>query len=288
VLKWWKLRLAAGTLILAACAAPSGPATPTPIVSGPSALSVAVASNDFPVGLPRVPFVLFVGSQEVADAQAVTLTAFDLSSGTPVPGWTGAATPYADYDIPYWVAYPELPHAGYWGLGATVTLPDGTTMQGQFTIEALADAAAPEVGEVPPASDNRTVASEPDLAQLTSDPHPEPALYQMTVAEALESGRPTVVTFATPAFCTSRLCAPVVDSVKSVYAGLRDEANFIHIEIYQSFDPFVYVPEMDEWRLQSEPWTFVLDRDGTVVQRFGGPVSPQELESVLGPLVEQG
>jgi hypothetical protein len=166
-------------------------------------------------------------------------------------------------------------------------MADGTTMQGQFTIEALADASAPEVGEVPPASDNRTVGVEPDLAKLTSDPHPEPALYQMTVAEALESGRPTVVTFATPAFCTSRLCAPVVESVKAAHAGLGEHANFIHIEIYQSFDPFVYVPEMDEWKLQSEPWTFVLDQDGTVVQRFGGPVSPQELQSVLEPLVAE-
>jgi hypothetical protein len=144
------------------------------------------------------------------------------------------------------------------------------------------------IGEVPPASDNRTVASEPDLAKLTSDPHPEPGLYELTVAEALESGRPTVVTFATPAFCTSRLCAPVVESVKTVYADLGEQANFIHIEIYQSVDPFVYVPEMDEWKLQSEPWTFVLGADGAVVQRFGGPVSPQELEAALGPLVGQG
>jgi hypothetical protein len=287
-MKRWLFFVIAGVLVLAACAAPAGPATPTPIVSGPSALSVAVASNDFPVGAPRVPFVLFVGSQEVSDARSVALTAFDLSAGTPVPGWTGAATSYTDYDIPYWVAYPELPHAGYWGLGAVVTMADGTTTQGQFTIEALADASAPVIGEVPPASDNRTVASEPDLAKLTSDPHPEPGLYELTVAEALESGRPTVVTFATPAFCTSRLCAPVVESVKTVYADLGEQANFIHIEIYQSVDPFVYVPEMDEWKLQSEPWTFVLGADGAVVQRFGGPVSPQELEAALGPLVGQG
>jgi hypothetical protein len=79
----------------------------------------------------------------------------------------------------------------------------------------------------------------------------------------------------------------VVESVKAVQAQFGEQANFIHIEIYQSFDPFVYVPEMDEWKLQSEPWTFVLDQDGAVVQRFGGPVSPQELLSVLEPLVAE-
>ena len=73
--------------------------------------------------------------------------------------------------------------------------------------------------------------------------------------------------------------------MKAVYAGLGDKANFIHIEVYQSFDPFVYVEEMDEWHLQSEPWTFVLDRGGVVAARFGGPVSPRELEAALQPLV---
>ena len=80
----------------------------------------------------------------------------------------------------------------------------------------------------------------------------------------------------------------VVESVKTVHADLGAQANFIHIEIYQSFDPFVYVPEMDQWKLQSEPWTFVLGADGAVAQRFGGPVSPQELKAVLEPLVGQG
>jgi hypothetical protein len=235
-----------------------------------------------------VPFVLFQGSQPLGDARAVELTAFALASGTPVPGWSGPAVAFNDYEVPYWVAYPELPQAGLWGLGVIVTLADGSEAQAQFTIEALADASAPDLGEVPPASDNRTTATEPDLAKLTSDPAPEPGLYQMTVAQALQTGRPTVVTFATPAFCASRLCAPVVDSVKAVYADLKDRVNFIHVEVYQSFDPFVYVEEMDEWRLQSEPWTFVLDPSGAVVGRFGGPVSPRELRAALAPLTGGG
>src|SRR6266542_3058352 len=186
---------------LAACAAPAmtAPAA-TAVSSGPNVLSVAVAATDFSTGHPRVPFVLFVGSKPIADARSVALTAFDLSSGTPVPGWAGEAVGYNDYDIPYWVAYPELPHAGNWGLGVVVTQADNSQTTGQFTIEALADPSAPQIGEAPPASHNRTLATEPDLAKLTSDTAPEPGLYQYTVAQALESGKVTVVTFATPAF----------------------------------------------------------------------------------------
>ncbi len=274
-------------LTLIGCAVPASTPTaaPTTIASGPSAISIAVASNDFEVGVPRVPFVLFLGSKPLADAQAVELIAYDLSSGTPEQGWSGDAVAYSDYEVPYWVAYPQLPHAGNWGLGAIITLADGTEAQGQFTIEVLERASAPEIGSTPPASRNRTLTTEPDIARLTSDPEPEPGLYQMTVAEALKSARPTVVTIATPAFCESRLCAPVVDSVTSVYAEFKASANFIHIEVYESFNPLVYADEMEEWRLTSEPWTFVMDKNGVVVARLGGPVSPRELTAILKPLL---
>jgi len=272
------------TILLAACQA-APPATPTAIVSGPSALSLAVAANDFAVGQPRVPFVIFVGSQPVADAQSVELTAFDLSSGTPVPGWTGAAQAYNDYDIPYWVAYPELPHAGYWGLGAVVTLADGSQQPAQFVVEAVADPSAPVSGEAAPLTLNRTLDRNPDLAAITSDPQPEPELYRLTVADAVASGQPSVVTLATPGFCESRLCAPVVDTLKALLPEYSGRVNFIHIEIYESFNPLVYGPEMDEWRLPSEPWTFVLDSDGVVAARLAGPVSPAELRSTLASVV---
>jgi hypothetical protein len=277
--------LIALALVLAGCAGPAANVTPTVAMSGPSALSIAVASNDFPTGQPRIPNVLFIGSEPISDAQAVTLTAFDLSTGTPVPGWSGEATPYSDYSTPYWVVTPNLPTPGFWGLGAVVTLADGTTTEGQFTVEALADPSGPVVGEMPPAIENRTLATQPDLAALTSDPAPEPGLYELTIKEALASGRPSVVVFATPGFCESRLCAPVVDSMKELYPGLKDQVNFIHVEIYESFNPLTYGPEMEQWGLPSEPWTFVLDADGKVTHRFGGPISPRELSAALTPLV---
>ena len=107
----------------------------------------------------------------------------------------------------------------------------------------------------------------------------------MTVAEALASGRPTVVTFATPGYCESRLCSPVVESVKAVQESVQVQANFIHIEVYLSFDPLVYAAEMEERHLASGLWTFVLDASGRVTARLGGPVSPRELTDILLPLL---
>jgi len=255
-------------------------------LSSPSEPQIAVASNDFPVGKPRIPFILFDGPQQVADAQAVQVTAFDLSLATQQPGWTGTAINYSDYEIPYWVVYPEVDKASNWGLLAEVTLADGSVVQAPFTVQIVEQSESPAIGSQAPASENRTLTTEPDIAKLSSDNDPEPGLYQMTVAEALESGRPTVVTLATPAYCQTKICAPVVDSVEAVYNEYKDQANFIHLEIYKDFQTLETADEVTEWGLASEPWTFVIDTDGTVVARFGGPVSPRELTEALVGLLD--
>jgi hypothetical protein len=272
-------------LWLVGCGQAAAPA-PTDVPTGVSDIQIAVVTSDLAVGQPRLPFILYSGPQRVADVQRVTLTALDLSQETPTPGWTGEATNFSDYAVPYWVAYPELPHAGFWGLAADIILADGTTTRAQFAIEAAAESQAPDVGDRPPASQNRTLETEPDIEKLTSDWEPEPALYQMTIAEAVQSGQPTIVTFATPAFCQTQFCAPVVNSVKEVYETHDDEANFIHIEVYKQFNPeLVLADEMTEWGFTTEPWTYVLDHEGKVAGRFGGPVSPRELTAALEALL---
>lgn len=272
------------SLWLASCSA--GEATATPTVAFASEIQIAIATDDFAAGSPRIPFILYDGPQQVSDARQVTLTAFDLAQDPPAPGWQGEATGYNDYEVPYWVAYPELPRAGFWGLAAEITLADGTTTQAQFTIEVKEEAQTPDVGDEAPPSQNRTLATEPDIEKLTSGDDPIPAFYQMTVAEAVASERPSVVVFSTPAFCQTAICAPVLRSAETVYDSLGDEVNFIHLEIYKQFNPeLVPADEVAEWSLSSEPWTFILDDDGRVAARLGGPVSPRELTAALEPLL---
>lgn len=252
---------------------------------GPSALQIAVATNDLAVGAPRIPFILYDGPEQVADAQSVQITAFDLSLEEQQAGWSGPATNYSDYEVPYWIVYPEIEKAGNWGLLAEVTLADGSTVQAPFTIQIAEQSQSPGIGSPAPASENRTLETEPDISKLTSGADPEPGLYQMTVAEALASGRPTVVSLATPAFCQTQVCAPVIDSIEAVYDDYQDQVNFIHLEIYKDFQELIQADEVAEWGLASEPWTYVIDAEGIIVGRFGGPISPRELEEALVGLV---
>jgi hypothetical protein len=107
----------------------------------------------------------------------------------------------------------------------------------------------------------------------------------MTVAEAIDSGKPTVVGFLTPGLCQTKWCAPVLGSVEAVRAQTGDAANFIHIEVYDDFQKLTLVPQMAEWGLETEPWVFVLDANGDVAAKFSGPLSPRELQEALAPLL---
>ena len=82
--------------------------------------------------------------------------------------------------------------------------------------------------------------------------------------------------FATPQFCQSRVCGPVVDVAEQVKQEYGDEAAFIHMEIYNDNDPGKGVrPQVRAFNLPSEPWLFTIDRQGTVSSVDRGRLRPR-------------
>jgi hypothetical protein len=149
---------------------------------------------------------------------------------------------------------------------------------------------SPAIGSLPPPTQNPTVdpgvATDDELAAITSDTEPDPELYAMTVDEAVASGRPSVVVFATPGYCQTEICKPVLDEVKQVKDRWGDRVNFVHIEVYATFEPLEISPLMATWGLNTEPWVFVLDEEGVIVDRLEGNVTAAELEPVVAGTVE--
>jgi hypothetical protein len=126
---------------------------------------------------------------------------------------------------------------------------------------------------------------------VTTDENPDPALYELTVTEALGAGKPLLVIFATPAYCQTRFCGPVLDNVKAVREEFADAVNFIHIEPFELDDegqlvtsetgvPVAAQPTLD-WRLQTEPWVFIIDAQRRIAARFEGAASVEELRAAL-------
>ena len=163
---------------------------------------------------------------------------------------------------------------------------------GRETVHALGNVVVrgtspvPNVGDPAPVSETPTLESTGgELAALTTRVPPDRSLLRYSVAGSLRAHVPFVLTFATPKFCTSRTCGPVVDVVKAVqrrFHGVR----FIQVEIYQDNNPAQGQNRwVKEWHLPSEPWVFVVGRDGLIKARFEASVSVSELAAAVRAVV---
>ena len=136
--------------------------------------------------------------------------------------------------------------------------------------------------------DNYTINSVSGLKEITSSKIPDPGLYQISVANAINTDMPTVVTFASPAYCQTATCGPqvaILSKVKDDYIG---RVNFIHIEVYENhydiggdFSKAKISPHLEEWGILTEPFTFLIDREGRIGKKFEGFVSNVELSDAL-------
>ena len=120
-----------------------------------------------------------------------------------------------------------------------------------------------------------------DAAQLDTRRPFAKDLLDTDLADVLGK-KPVVVTFATPLLCASRVCGPVVDIVEQVKASAPKGVDFIHQEIFKDnkVDEGVR-SQVADWKLPSEPWTYVIDRGGKVSARFEGAFSPGELQRAV-------
>jgi hypothetical protein len=120
-----------------------------------------------------------------------------------------------------------------------------------------------------------------DVAKIDTRIPPATSLLKDDFADVVGK-KPVVITFATPQLCQSRVCGPVVDVVDEVQAKVGDKVSFIHQEVYQDNDTNKGLrPQLQTYRLQTEPWTFVIGKDGVISTRFEGAFSPGELERAV-------
>jgi len=186
-----------------------------------------------------------------------------------------------------YVAVVSFGRAGDWGVEVSATLAGKKLKPEPFRFNVLEKTPELAVGDPAPPSRQLTVADVKDISEIDSSYPPRPQMHDVTVADALASGKPLVVAFATPAFCESRTCGPVMETVMDpLYRKHKDEAVFIHIEPYQLKElregsGQIPVEATSEWRINTEPWLFVVGRDGRVAARFEGIVALDEVEGAL-------
>jgi hypothetical protein len=157
--------------------------------------------------------------------------------------------------------------------------------------------AVPAVGDAAPSVDSPTLAAVGgDPRKVSTDPDPDPKLYQLSIADALAAKKPFVLVFATPAFCQTAVCGPTLDVVKVVLSDFPT-LTAVHVEPYvlqerngslqavlDASGQFQTVHAVQVWNLPTEPYTFLVGADGKVAARFAGPLDPDELRAAIKAL----
>ena len=250
-------------------------------------VAIVAGTSDYGVGMNRVSFLIVDKQSRLIErptarvwiARGLKQKPYAETTATLEPiGVPGGAK--ADAQNIY-VTTVETPSPGtYWLLAEPV---GGKPIQALGNLVVHKEAAAPSVGERAIPSRNPTLAPGVDPKTVTTAEPPDRNLLRTTVAAAMATKRPFVVAFATPLYCQTRTCGPVVQVVQSVARDWQKKGvDFIHIEIYKDNDPAKGTNRwVNEWNLQSEPFTFVVDRTGVIRTRLEGAFSAAELEAAV-------
>jgi hypothetical protein len=267
--------LAAMALIAAACSSGS---EEDPLIG-------IRASSDPAVGDDRLLFAVHEvdGTRRGGPDEAVSVVASPLDS--PDTEFVGEAT--FTWVVPdaiglYLVSIP-FDRPGIWQIDFTISTGEPTD---PFLVDIQARPRSTAIGEVAPLIGTPTIPATP-LEDLTTDDDPLTTMYEVSLDTALTNGRKSVVIFATPAFCTSAACGPMLEQTKAM-AAQYPSVDFLHIEVYEGFNDPGFAPDVDHlvpavvaFGLPSEPWVFVIDERGVVIGRFDGVLGEGEVEDLL-------
>lgn len=142
------------------------------------------------------------------------------------------------------------------------------------------DSPVPQVGDRIPPEKTPTFDDPMDFAEVCTR-EPDCSMHDVSLDAALADGRPVVLTIATPAYCQTAICGPVVDVIDGVKqdAG-RDDVAWIHVEVFTDAGntPADLVNTLG---LPSEPWTFFIGADGKLVDKLEGPTPHELVREVL-------
>jgi hypothetical protein len=138
----------------------------------------------------------------------------------------------------------------------------------------------PDVGEPAPkvATDTlETVKGDKTLLDTR-----DPASDMHTDFARVVGKKPVALLFATPQLCQSRVCGPVADIALQLRAEYGDRMEFIHQEVYVDNNQQKGLRDpLKAFNLPTEPWLFVVDKQGRITSRLEGSFGVDAFEAAV-------
>jgi hypothetical protein len=265
-------------------------------------LVIAPAARVFDQGENRYPFGVFtLGHEQVSDADAALYFAKDANGPVqgPLPAVVSSLETKPAYRAQtsegpgdaktiYVVPKVDFDRSGPWLAIAMLKGPDGLEASRVPSPVVGQSPKIPRVGQKAPVVHTPTAEDVGgDLAKIDTRVPPD-QMHAVDFADVVGK-KPVVLVFATPLLCQSRVCGPVVDVAQEVADEYEGKADFIHQEVYVDNEVAKGIrPQLRAFALRTEPWTFLIDRNGIVRDRIEGAYGVSELEEAMKTIVPAG
>jgi hypothetical protein len=261
--------------------------------SSPRGPQVGLASSVFTPGMNRVAFGLIDDSQRFVYGQVAVYIAptlgdraagpflAPLDSIQPSPAFRSQTTA-ADTSAIKAIYYAHVRFAKPGPYAAVVMMrKDGKLSATPFGIPVAAKSAIPNVGDKPPDITTPTVESVGGNVASIDTRVPPDDMHKANFKDVVGK-RPVALLFATPQLCQSRVCGPVVDIEAQLEAKYSKQMTFIHMEVYKNNKLEDGLrPQLDAFHLQTEPWLFVIGKDGRIAARLEGSFGVDEFDRAI-------
>ena len=282
----------AGAATLGACGgdAKPGAAGKKIVAQGPAQWLIpffSTGENEKPIlrtgVVQRMPFGLAdkdgVPLSKIADKATFTISREDKPVGEPFDvSRYGSGTPF-----PYYPARVTFTTPGEYQIRTVVA---GAAMERTVVVASPGDVDLVQPGE-------RAI---PVVTPTKADPrgvdpictHDPPCPYhQLPLTEALTNGKPTILLVASPAYCQTNVCGPVLETLIEAEPKLHG-MNVIHAEVYadaaaQQGDVLqaTLTETVRAYRLSFEPSLLVIDAKGIVLDRLDFVFDSREFDAAL-------
>lgn len=269
----------------------SGSSAPTSTARAkPSYVLVASFPQGDPYATPgapqRLPFLLAEGGDAPLDRIDGPLTFTVTKDGAPVgspievqPRSTGLTRAY----LPVEVTFADL------GIHDLHTTYRGATLTASVEVFPADQVILPQRGAPLPPVDTATTAATQGVDPICTNDPPCP-LHSTSLSDSLRAGRPVALLLATPRFCQTAICGPVLDELLAAVKD-RTDIDAIHVEPYANPLAVQSIAQADltgltsAYQMTFEPCLFVTNSQGILVRRLDSIYDRTELMEALDAAV---
>ena len=209
--------------------------------------------------------------------QTLTGKVIDTASGDVVVASVSAEKHDANMTTPYWPFIVDVQKVGVYLLILDVA-PESEM---SFQVEERENVLSPLVGDALPPFDTPTVDDKRGVDPICTSPQGTCPFHEVTLTEALKSGKPVVYLIGTPAYCKTGTCAPGLDALIALSKKVGDSAVFVHADVYTDKTATTAAPAVLAYKLAYEPLLYITDAKGVLVNRLDAVFDVTEMSSAL-------